>query len=226
MTPVHPESAHPDPGQPPPLPPSTDPVDAAPRESHSAKLSSQLEALLSLQNLGSLPRTGWILAGVPQPESVAAHTAGVAQLALTFAGAHGDRAPLDLGKVLAMAILHDAAEAWTGDWPKRASDALPAGVKHDMEAKLGRELLGPLGASVCAWFEEYGNQASPEARFVKACDRLQMGVRALGYARAGQRGLEEFMEGVESLDLREAPALEGFRAELMRLWKETTIDRP
>ena len=48
-----------------------------------------------------------------------------------------------------------------------------------------------------AAFEEYESQATAEARFVKACDRLQLGVRLLGYERAGWRVLDEFWFGIE-----------------------------
>ncbi|MFN7146928.1 MAG: HD domain-containing protein, partial [Myxococcota bacterium] len=60
--------------------------------------------------LKEVDRSGWTRIGVPHPESVAAHSWGVALLALL-------RCPpeLDRHKLLAMAILHDLAEVRVGD---------------------------------------------------------------------------------------------------------------
>ena len=43
--------------------------------------------------------------------------------------------------------------------------------------------------------------------FVRVCDALQLGVRLVGYVRAGQAGLDEFRGVLEALDASEfAPA--------------------
>ena len=60
--------------------------------------------------LKDLPRTGWVRSGVQEPESVAAHSWGMAVLALHFAPKN-----LDLAKVLAMCIIHDLPEVRVGD---------------------------------------------------------------------------------------------------------------
>ena len=67
-----------------------------------------LASLLALGPLDALHRTGWVLRGVPRPESVAGHILGVAHMALALAPRV--QPPLDLGRVLAMAVLHDAPE--------------------------------------------------------------------------------------------------------------------
>ena len=149
-----------------------------------------LDALLDLLALDDLPRTGWLLRGVPSPESIAGHVLGVSYVALALAPRVDP--PLDLARVLAMALVHDAPEARSGDLPQPAAQHLPAGAKADMEAALARELLGPLSDVASDAFGEYEAQESREARFVKACDRLHLGVRRVGYERAGLRGLDEF----------------------------------
>ena len=70
---------------------------------------------MQLATLDRLPRTGWALRGVPAPESIAGHALAVAHLVLTLAPEV--EPPLRLDRALAMALVHDAPEAWTGDLP-------------------------------------------------------------------------------------------------------------
>lgn len=170
-----------------------------------------LEPLLRLLPLDALPRTGWTLAGVPAPESIAGHVLGAAHLALAL----GPRAepPLAMDRVLAMVLVHDVPEALSGDLPRAAALALPDGAKAAMEQALAAELAGPLGLEE-AW-AEYQAGATREARFARLCDKLQLGVRLVGYRRAGQAGLDEFRGGLEALDCAEFPAAAALREEIL-----------
>ncbi len=162
-----------------------------------------LEALLALGPLDALPRTGWVLRGVPAPESVAGHMLGVAHVALALAPRV--EPPLDLGRVLAMAVLHDGPEAISGDLPQPASRHLPAGAKAAMETSIAEEIIAPLSEAAKAAYGEYQSGKTPEARFVKACDTLQMGVRLVAYEAQGHQGLAEFWRSVAGADMEEFP---------------------
>jgi putative hydrolases of HD superfamily len=153
-----------------------------------------LAALQSrIQSLKLLPRTGWLQRSLRDVESIADHSFGVAALALVV----GDLYPeLDRGRVLAMAILHDMAEALIGDLPASASRLFGKAAKHEAERKAMLELFGglPLSGEYLALWEEYSQATSAEARLVKALDRLELLAQALAYERAGARGLAEFWE--------------------------------
>ncbi len=161
----------------------------------------QLQALLQLQALERVPRMGWLLRGVPQPESVAAHSLGTAQVVLALGP--GVQPALDVDRAVSLAVLHDAAEAQLGDLPAPAQKLLPEGAKQAAERQLLDEMLPPLSPLA----HERGLEAlagqSREARFVHLCDRLQLGVRLLAYRQVGLRGLEEFEPGLEALDCGE-----------------------
>ncbi len=132
------------------------------------------DALLEALALKDVARTGWVRAGHPHPESVAAHSWGVALLALVLA-------PPDLarGKLLAYAILHDLAEAWTGDHPP--ADGVTD--KHARErcamAILADRLERP---ELLTLWEAYEAQRDPESRFVRRLDGLDMAFQARRYA--------------------------------------------
>ena len=50
----------------------------------------------------------------------------------------------------------------------------------------------PLSTEAASAYTEYAAMATREARFVKACDQLQLGVRLLAYENQGAAGLSEF----------------------------------
>ena len=102
-------------------------------------------------------RTGWVQRGVVGAESVAAHSHGVAFVALLLLELIPER--LDRAKVLALAILHDLPEALTTDIPAPAWRYLPAGSKPAVESKALDEIFGdlPFAARWRALFTEHPN---------------------------------------------------------------------
>ncbi len=125
---------------------------------------------------------------MPDPESVAAHSWGVALLVLAFLPEE-----LDVQRALTYAILHDLPEALVGDLTPH--DGVPRSVKVKAEseamATLGAAL--PRGEALRAWWEAYERQEDPEARFVRQLDRLDMALQADVYR---SRGLDptEFLD--------------------------------
>lgn len=175
--------------------------------------SPLLEALLALQCLQDLPRTGWIQRGIRQPESIAGHVLGTCELVLAL-GPRVEPA-LDTERALALALVHDAPEALLGDLPRTAAELLPEGAKRTAEERAARRLLAPLSGLALERFEEHARGATREARFVRVCDRLQLGLRLLGYRRAGQAGLEEFEAALRALDCGEFEPARALQAELL-----------
>ncbi len=170
---------------------------------------NHLDSLSALQKLEHLPRTGWCQRGITSPESVAAHSLGVAQVALALLPHVEPR--LDTARVLSMAVVHDAPEALLGDFPRAASRLLPEGAKAHAEMGAAEELLD--GASLEA-FREYQANESREARFTRLCDKLQLGIRLLAYRRSGQRGLEDFEAGLRDFDASEFAPTEALRSQI------------
>lgn len=166
-----------------------------------------LTSLLELVALESLPRTGWILRGISPPENVAGHVLGTCYVVLALAPRVAPA--LDVDRAVTLATLHDAPEALTGDLPRMLKGWLPDGAKAQAEERVAEHLLTPLSSYALERWREYAAGATREARFVRLCDRLQMGVRALAYRRLGLRGLDDFAQTVRELDCAEfAPALE------------------
>lgn len=151
------------------------PPDGPPEERPAGPaLVARLGQLLQLKEL---PRAGWGRVGVSTPESVADHSFGVALLAALLCPPG-----LDREKVLLMAILHDLAEVVVGDLTPH--DGVPPDEKHAREAAAIEELLAGWPELRALW-EDCDTKASPEARFVKRLDRLDLGLTARRYAERG-----------------------------------------
>jgi putative hydrolase of HD superfamily len=149
-----------------------------------------------------LPRTGWLFAGVSQPESVAEHSWATALLALSLATivnqnplANGLSQPLDIGRTAQIAIVHDLAESVVTDLPRRATLLFGKEAKHQAEEKalLALAQQAPVWDFISLW-REYSDLATPEGRVVSDADKLEMVHQALLYERAGNRNLGEFWQ--------------------------------
>lgn len=149
---------------------------------------ADLEALVAAVALKRLARTGWVRRGVSQPESVAAHSWGVAWLALALAPAS-----LDRERLLTYAVLHDLPEVWIGDLTP--ADGVPRAEKALREDAAMVALTTALARpDLLAAFRAYEAQADAESQFIRECDRLDMAIQALAYFREGNPGMREFVD--------------------------------
>ncbi len=180
----------------------------------SMTLEQAARGLLGLAHtaskLKSTLRTGWLDRGISprEAESVADHSLGVALLAWASALEVRDRGTsIDPERVLKLALLHDLAEAETGDMPPYAHEDVPVEANPDArEAFLNRRhvrdperesakraaeqaamqrLLGTLPAAPRRDIEEIWNElrsgTSRESRFVKQVDRLETFLQSRSY---------------------------------------------
>lgn len=192
-----------------------------------------------LHRIGRLkftPRTGWLDRGVPPPstESVADHSFRMALLA--WLAAHASESALDPDRVLKLALVHDLAEAVTGDPTPYAADTIPADDGSDARraflqqrhvrspeasarkrqaeraamADLLTGLPPKLAAELESLWEEYEAQATPEARFVKQADRLETYLQSREYLEDdADRPMASFAAEVE--DTISDPGLQRLR---------------
>ncbi|MDX9719722.1 MAG: HD domain-containing protein [Myxococcota bacterium] len=151
---------------------------------HQAALQRFFAQALRLKRLR---RSGWVRKGVREPESVAEHSWGVALMVAVLCPT-----TLNRERALMMAVLHDLAETIVGDLTPH--DLEPEGGKRAAETKAMQQLLEELdnGDALRELWLDYEHLRSPEAAFVKACDKLEMGLQALSYEREQGAELEEF----------------------------------
>ena len=167
---------------------------------------SLLDLLLELQTLDRVPRSGYFLRGISDCESVSEHTFHLALLVWFLAGEESD---LDRARAVELALMHDLAELRIGDLPRTATTYLPADVKHAAERRAAADILAPADPRATALYEEYEEGATVEARFVRACDKLQLMIKVTVYESWGHRGLAEFWGNPANFPKSEFASIEG-----------------
>ncbi|MBN9167043.1 MAG: hypothetical protein BGO98_20880 [Myxococcales bacterium 68-20] len=159
----------------------------------AARSSNALAAIELVQffdRLAALPRTGWLLRGVVDPESIAEHSFGVCLVAtLLIDDLRARGMTVDGERVLRMALVHDAAEAFTGDIPMPAKTEKLDAALEEAEGTLLANVLSP--EQLALWAEAEAGKTL-EARIVKAADKVQMLVKALIYEKQRRGRLDEF----------------------------------
>lgn len=175
-------------------------------------VAAVLKVLLYGNQLKRTARTGWVQRGVPNAENVAAHSYGVVFTALILAQLTAE--PIDLGKVLAMAALHDLPEGLTTDIPTPAWSYLPPGCKSDVERSAMAEIMDgvPFAPQLLTLWEELHtvktDYPTAEARLIHDADRLDMFLQAVIYEeQTGNRQLVEFWQKPHSFFFPEAQAI-------------------
>ncbi len=154
-----------------------------------------LDVFLEIQMLDRIPRAGFVLRGVAEPESVAEHTLHVLFLVWSL----GPKIEgIDVMRAVEIALLHDLAELRIGDLPRTSSHYFPAGAKKAAESAAMADVLAPLDDRAQLLYDEYQQGTTPEARLVKACDKLQLMLKVAVYERWGTGALAEFWDNPEN----------------------------
>lgn len=141
--------------------------------------------------LKHMKRTGWVKRNISDPETIAGHMYRMAMLSFLVDGKDN----LDKIKIMQMTLIHDLAECIVGDITPFCG--VPPDEKHRLEDEAMEDicnLLGDKGSEILQIFREYEKQESPEARYVKDLDRLDLLMQAYEYEKRDNTlgTLEEF----------------------------------
>jgi len=159
-----------------------------------------IESLSMVYGLKSLPRAGWIQSGVPgdDVESVASHSYGMSVIILYLSHVLEEKG-IDVDRCLRMALVHDMAEALTGD--KTPEDGISPVEKYTQESnaldKILKDLANP--EEFRGLWEEFEAGETPEAQLVRRVDKLDMMIQAFLYEKTFNIRLDSFWKGIDSL---------------------------
>ena len=157
--------------------------------------------LTELMRLKSVPRIGWLLRGVRDVESVAAHSYGVAVVAMLIADRACHRGmKVNVERVLRMALLHDLTETRTGDLPSTIKRYFGKKNVKDADHLIAEEIfagLDGIGEEYLKLWRDYEDRGSIESKIVKAADKLDLLLQSLEYEKGGARSLQEFWDSAD-----------------------------
>jgi putative hydrolase of HD superfamily len=174
-----------------------------------------------------IPRTGWLLRGVPlsSAENVAAHSHTTALLAYLLA--LQSKEPVDIQQLLVMALIHDIPEAEIGDIPISAQRADPSfrGAKEKAEDNAMQTILAHLPSQLQSALMEtwtaYRKGTSLEVRLVETADRLATALHAAQLVKTGYptEAFQTFIDHAESTVTQlQIPQAEDFITELQKIF--------
>jgi putative hydrolases of HD superfamily len=151
--------------------------------------------IFELSQLKRQKHSGWLLAGVKDPDTVAEHALRAAQIGYILAVMEGNANP---EKVACMLMIHDNAEARIGDQNKlsaryysnteaeqSAFDEQSDGVSKELKEKWQ------------AYFQEYENRTTKEGIVAKDADWLETAFQAKEYFDMGYKSTMDWMNNVE-----------------------------
>lgn len=153
-----------------------------------------LKFLNLVNNLKHLPRRGWEFNQLKNIEPIAAHMYSMGIMTFLL----GNNSELDRFKCLQLTLVHDLAECIVGDITPH--DNIPEETKHAMEDKAMKEItahIGEIGSFIYALYKEYEAKETPEAKFVKDLDRLDLLCTAVHYEQRDKCRLQEYFDSLK-----------------------------
>jgi putative hydrolase of HD superfamily len=153
-------------------------------------LSEVARFLYEAGTLKQARRTGWWMAGVRDPESVAEHAWRTSLIASIIAKLEG----ADPARAAFLAVWHDSQESRTGDvnhlGKKYASSADPQAVTADQTAGMPEVLA----ATVRDLVAEYEAKESPEAICARDADKLECMLQGIEYKAQGYANAQRWID--------------------------------
>jgi putative hydrolase of HD superfamily len=149
-----------------------------------------LDLFEAIHPLDRVARAGYVMRGVPEPESVAAHSHFVSLMTLLFVEEYPER--FDRAKALTIALTHDLCEAELMDIPMPAVDAHFGEAKSAAEQAITEKLFTGFDAKFASYHQEFLDASTPEARLIRGLDKAQMMVKVIMYECEGRGRLAAF----------------------------------
>ncbi|MFF8290408.1 HD family hydrolase [Streptomyces sp. NPDC016309] len=153
-------------------------------------LSAVARFLFEAGTLKHARRTGWWMAGVRDPESVAEHAWRTSLIASVIAQLEG----ADPARAALMAVWHDSQETRTGDvnhlGKKYGGAADPRAVTEDQTVGMPE----PLASVIRDLVAEYEDKESPEAVCARDADKLECLLQGIEYKEQGYGNAQRWID--------------------------------
>ncbi|MGJ6968857.1 HD domain-containing protein [Streptosporangium sp. G11] len=154
------------------------------------ELSKLTGLLYEIGLLKRYKRTGWLVAGVRDPESIADHsfrTAVIASVITALEGGNPERAAF-------MSLFHDTQETRVTDIPYIGKRYLKAAPNEEVTADQIRGVPEPVAEMVSGAVGEYEEKTSLEAVCARDADKLECLIQAIEYREQGHQNVQPWID--------------------------------
>lgn len=150
-------------------------------EGHEHPLAGVATFLFEMGHLKHISRAGWLLLGIPQPETVAEHSFRVAVVGITLAAAEG----ADVGRTAALCLVHDAHETRIGDVPSVGRAYVTTAAPEAVTAHQTSAMPDPIGKTIQELVAEYESCETLESQLAHDADKIETLTQAMEYEAQG-----------------------------------------
>ncbi|SHL60892.1 HD domain-containing protein [Streptomyces yunnanensis] len=177
--------------------------------------------LLEMGMLKRAKRSGWWIAGVKDPESIAEHSFRVGIIGAVLAMMEG----ADPAKVALMCLFHDTQETRVGDIPHIGRRYLEAASNEKVTADQVSAAHPAVAAGVQRVVDEYENGDSLEVVVAHDADKLECLVQAVEYREQGCSIVQNWIDtSLASLKTASAQALAEAALNMSSIeWQQTYL---
>lgn len=137
--------------------------------------------LFEAGHLKNLPRSGWLLLGIPGPETIAEHSFRVGVVGIMLAAMEG----ADVGRTAALCLLHDAHETRIGDVPSVGRAYVTTAAPEAVSAHQTSAMPDGVAKVVQDLVAEYEATETPEAKLAHDADKIETLLQAAEYRQRG-----------------------------------------
>ncbi|MEU0991422.1 HD domain-containing protein [Streptomyces sp. NPDC005953] len=153
-------------------------------------LSAVAHFLYESGTLKQARRTGWWMAGVRDPESVAEHAWRTSLIASIIAKLEG----ADPARAAFLAVWHDSQETRTGDVNHLGKKYTPSADPQDVTADQTAGMPEVLASTVRELVAEYEAKESPEAICARDADKLECMLQGIEYKSQGYASAQRWID--------------------------------
>jgi putative hydrolases of HD superfamily len=144
-------------------------------------LAGAADFLFEMGHLKRITRAGWLLLGIPQPETVAEHSFRVGITGMVLAVVEG----ADVGRTAALCLMHDTHETRIGDVPSVGRAYITSAAPEAVSAHQAATMPNDVAKVVQDLKAEYEAGETIEARVARDADKLETLLQAMEYQAQG-----------------------------------------
>lgn len=157
-------------------------------------LSAVGRFLYEAGTLKNTRRTGWWMAGVSDPESVAEHSWRTSLIASIIAKLEG----ADPAQAALLSVWHDTQETRTGDVNYLGKKYAPAGDPQDVTADQTAGMPEVLASAIRDVVAEYEAKESAEALCARDADKLECMLQGIEYKAQGYENAQRWIDNSQA----------------------------